>query len=247
MLADRQRALRDWVLAGDGSVAAHLAPGLPAARLAVYRNTVLGSLAAVLAAAHPTARRLAGADAFDAAARRFAAASPPRQPALWAYGAGFADRLAGLVPGAPPWLADVARLDWAMHEALFAADAEPLDPQRLAAVPADRAAGLRLVPHPSVRLVRSPWPVHALWRGTDAGIPERHPEAVLVGRPAEEVLCARLAPADGAVAAALLAGATLAEAAAVRGGDPQAVLALLLRNALVAGYALGVPPHGGTP
>ncbi|MGA1858266.1 DNA-binding domain-containing protein [Azospirillum sp. 11R-A] len=257
-LAGFQRDFAAYLLRGDPAVAGALRPDLPAGRLAVYRNTVMGSLAAVLGHAHPTLRRVLGAQSgeqpFTMLACRFAAEAPPRLPMLWSYGAGFADWLADLEPAAeiPAWAPDLARLDWAMHEALFAADAEPLDLARLAAIPPDQAGSLRLAPHPSLRLVRSGWNIHALWKDA-AATPAPLPEAVLIGRvPGDgddcgegEVRCTRLTAADGALAAGLLAGATLDEATAdeaAAGADLQSLLALLLQNRLLAGFALDRPP-----
>lgn len=242
MLAELQQAMTGFLLDDDRSVAGLLRSDLPSVRLAVYRNNVLGSLAEVLAQAYPTVHGLLGVDGFMVEARGYAAAFPPCRPMLWAYGAGFPAWLEERPRTAEsPWLPDVARLDRAMHEALFASDAEPLDPGRLAAVPPERAGALRLMPHPSVRLVRSAWPLHAIWKGTAPTGPA--PEAVLVGRVDGEVLCARLDEADGAAADALLASRRLDEVAAT-GGDLQAVLGLLLQNRLLAGFALGPAPAG---
>ncbi|GLR82635.1 putative DNA-binding domain-containing protein (plasmid) [Azospirillum oryzae] len=263
-LAGLQRDFAAFLLRGDPAVAGALRPDLPAGRLAVYRNTVMGSLAAVLGHAHPTLCRALGEERFTALACRFAAEAPPRLPMLWSYGAGFADWLDGLdaADGGHPWAPDLARLDWAMHEALFAADAEPLDLARLAAIPPEQAGSLRLVPHPSLRLVRSAWNIHALWKDGGA-VPVPEPEAVLVGRspvdedvdatgcaPGGEVRCARLTAADGALACRLLAGATLDEAAgdeASADADLQSLLALLLQNRLLAGFALDRPPSSTRP
>ncbi|QCG90416.1 DNA-binding domain-containing protein [Azospirillum sp. TSH100] len=261
-LAELQRNFAAYLLRGDPAVAGALRPDLPAGRLAVYRNTVMGSLAAILGHAHPTLRRVLGArlgeQPFTTLACRFVAEAPPRLPMLWSYGAGFADWLADLEPpdDIPPWAPDLARLDWAMHEALFAADAEPLDLARLAAIPPEQAGSLRLAPHPSLWLVRSDWNIHALWKDIDA-TPAPLPEAVLIGRvpgngngdgdecAGGEVRCTRLTAADGALAARLLAGATLDEAAgdeAAAGADLQSLLALLLQNRLLAGFALDRSP-----
>lgn len=262
-LATLQRDFTAFLLRDDPAIAGALRPDLPAARLALYRNTVVGSLAGVLGNAHPAARRAVGCDRFATLAARFVVENPPRQPMLWSYGGGFGDWLGdrlgegpeeGRAEGIPPWLPDLARLDWAMHEALFAADAEPLDPGRLAAVPPERAGALRLMPHPSVRLLRSDWNVHALWRD-EAAVARTEPEAVLVGRTDGEVRCARLSAGDGALAAQLLSGATLDEALAEAdeeaageetGTGLQSLLALLLHNRLLAGFALdhGSPDAG---
>ncbi|WP_049976279.1 DNA-binding domain-containing protein [Azospirillum sp. B506] len=269
-LAKLQSGFAAYLLRGDPAVAGALRPDLPAGRLTVYRNTVMGSLATVLGHAHPTLHRVLGGQRFTMLACRFAAEAPPRLPMLWSYGAGFADWLAAadlaaseLTIEIPPWAPDLARLDWAMHEALFAADAEPLDLARLAAIPLEQAGSLRLAPHPSLRLVRSGWTIHALWKDGDT-VPAPLPEAVLIGRSPDdggdgtvggEVRCIRLTAADGALAATLLSGATLDEAVGsliagdetagaetVAGADLQSLLALLLQNRLLAGFALDRPP-----
>lgn len=244
MLADLQRDFATFLLTGADAVAARLRPDLPTARLTVYRNTVAGSLVAVLGQAYPTVRRAIGEAAFAPLAARYATRNPPRLPMLWCYGDSFAEWLESDA-ALPPWLPDLARLDRAMHEALFAQDAEPLDPTRLAAVPPERVGTLRLMPHPAVRLVRSSWSVHDSWK--TGAEPSPAPEAVLVGRRDGEVLCARLDPADGDLAAALLAGRTLdraAESSGESGGDLQGLLARLLLNRLIVGYAFDAA--GGT-
>lgn len=248
MLADAQRGFAAHLLHGVAGIEGTLRPGLPAARLSVYRNTVMGSLAAVLGQAYPTLRRALGAERFTALACRFATAHPPDRPMLWCYGGGLPGWLEEAGDALPLWAPDLARLDRAMQEALFAADADPLDPARLAAIPPERVDTLRLVLHPSVRLILAGWSVHALWKDPDAQ-PRSEPEAVLVGRTDGEVRCARLDPPEGALAAALITGGTLADAAAEGeregGGDLQAMLLRLLHNRLVVGYALDTGPMEG--
>src|SRR5262249_14043270 len=81
------------------------------------------------------------------------------------YGATFPDFLARFEPCRHlAWLPDVARLEWAMNAALYAADAEPLTVDALRARPAGTLETARLTLHPSVTLLESPWPVDAVWR-----------------------------------------------------------------------------------
>jgi len=106
-------------------------------RLAVYRNNVRHALVSVLEAAFPVVRQLIGAECFTAAMLAFVARHPPGQPVLYGYGDRLPAFLAEFSPLAQPlpWLSDIARLEWARNEALFAAEEEPLTPARLAAVP----------------------------------------------------------------------------------------------------------------
>ena len=68
-----------------------------------------------------------------------------------------------------PYLADLAALEWSILEAFDAPDAAPLAAAALAAVPQQRWADLRFTLTPSLRLLDVGWPVHEIWRQTQAG------------------------------------------------------------------------------
>lgn len=237
---DVARALivRDDAAAGLHVVADGLAP---AARLAVYRNTVIASLTTALRLSYPTVHRLVGADFFQSAAQLFLAAQPPHGAYLDNYDPAFADFLAGFAPAAAiPYLAGVAQLDWAVNRALHAPDTESLDPARLAAVAEADEPHLRFVPHPSVGLVRAEHPVDAIWRAVlaqdDAAMAaielDAGPVFLLVCRTAGGPTIARLAPAAWRFTASLCAGRTLEDAIATAG---QVDTATLLAGHLIDG------------
>jgi hypothetical protein len=220
-LAEWQRRMRRTLLEGrsDPELLALLAdpPEQRERRLAVYRNNVRHALSSVLEAAFPVVRQLIGAECFTATALAFVVEHPPRRPALYEYGGDFPAFLGRFRPLAElPWLADVARLEWARNEALFAAEREPLTPARLAAVPPAELPHLRLAPQPSARWLESPWPIHAIWGAHQpAGGPL---EAVDLER-AETVLVWRQ---HGAVRQRLLTGGELALLAAFAAQQPLA-------------------------
>lgn len=226
-------------------------------RFAVYRNNVVVSLIDALAARFPVVAALVGAEFFRAAAGVFVRAAPPETPLLYAYGDGFADFLAGFAPAADiAYLADVARLEWAIGAAGTAADAAPLGRAALAGLSADAVAALRLDPHPSVRLVTSPWPILALWRAHQPGaaMPAIWPEggeSVLVLRdPTDRIVTVALDPGAARCLAGLLDGAafgvaaTLALAEAAPGApcfDPGSFLLSLIDLDAVIGVTPGDP------
>ncbi len=189
-------------------------------RFAVYRNNVASSLIDCLAESYPAVQRLLGEDYFRETARVYAAQRLPRSPVMLEYGGGFPAFLEQFEPLADlPYLADVARIERAWLEAYHAAEAAPIDPATLAGVPADSAGDLCLTLHPSVRLVRSPFPALSIWHMNiaDAEVQpidlEAGGEDVLVARPEAEVQV-RALPAGGAVfLAALVNGETLCQAA----------------------------------
>jgi len=239
-------------VAGEGASGeafeAHLAgePALALRRLAVYRRAIEANRRGALRAAYPVVARLVGDGFFDEAARLFGRQSPPVEADLNRYGAGFPAFLAGHAPAAGlPWLADVARLEWAWHESLMAADAPALDFAALARVPEAGQPGLRFEFHPSVRLVRSSWSVLAIWEANQPGrdgAPEREDGAddVLVWREDQRVRLALLAPDEAGVVLRLMQGADLEEAAAAaQDGSFAAALGRLASGGLLAGFSPG--------
>ena len=248
-----QNRFRAAVLGGDDRpLAALLAPGLNPAipmarRIAVHRNTYFGSLTEALAAAYPVTEKLTGAAFFALAARAFIDANPPAKPDLAAYGGGFGDFLDAFPPAASvPYLGDVARLEWALVEATFAAEADPLDPAAFAQVPPNQVAGLVFTFHPSARLIRCRWAAHSVWlahRGDPPAPvdPAAGPDAVLLVRPADRMLTERLSQGEAALIAALTTGENLGDAAtAALGEEPgldlSAALARLLRAGAIIAF-----------
>ena len=167
-LRELQHAVRLSLVERDDSVAARyiVDDGLAAERrLSVYRNTFASNLANALRLSYPAVRRLVGDEFFEGAATIFMHERPPVSAYLDEYGAQFAEFLARFPPAASlAYLADVARLEWAVNRALHAPDAEPLDVTRLAALEQNDHDHVRFVPHPSVSLVSANYPVDAIWR-----------------------------------------------------------------------------------
>lgn len=211
----------------------------------IHRRNVLENLHNALASTHPVVKRLVGDAFFREAAERFARAFPSTSGDLHEFGGAFASFLAGYpFASGLPYLPDVARLEWAVHESSHAADAPAFDYASLARVPPERYAGLRFALHPCVRLLRSPYPVLAIWdanqEGRD-GTPERSAgeQRVLVHR---EGLAARLTPldeSDAAFLAGLERGASLEEAGEALGDAAGAYLADALARFAAAGVIAG--------
>lgn len=224
----------------------------PAVRFAVYRNNVVHSLVAVLADTFPVVQQLVGDEFFGAMARPYVVDHPPTSPLMHRYGAGLPAWIADFEPAtALPYLSDIARLEWARLCAFHAADAEPIPVPAIAALiqAPERLAGVALVLHPSLAIVRSAHPIVSLWAAHQLGDAERdarlsqvamhRAEAALVFRDAaDDALVIGLPDADAALAAAITTGAPLGAAQAAH---PQAdlvrVLSLLLQRGLVAGVA----------
>lgn len=215
--------------------------GRPAARrFDIYRNNVASSLTDVLVAAFPAVVRLVGDAFFRAMALEFLRAHHPRTRILMLYGAEFPAFLQSFPPVAHlGYLPDVARLEQALREAYHAADAGPVDGATLAALPADRLMQTRLILQPALRLIRSPWPVHSIWRATleNGASPEMAAQDVLVTRRGFDVAPHLLPRGGGAFMTALLAGETFESAlnSVDEEFDLQQVFGMLLTAGAIVG------------
>jgi hypothetical protein len=209
-------------------------------RFSVYRNNVASSLTRVLEAAFPTVRKLVGDEFFGAMAVVFLRAHPPRLPMLMLYGGDFPAWLESFPPVAHlGYLPDVARLDQGMRESYHAADSDPLPEAEFQRLLGEDISGLRLDLAPSVRLIRSRWPVQAIWAANHEAGPPPRPGAqdVLVLRPEFDPRPHVLPAGGGDFVAALLSGATLGESLdrVTEAVDLTAVLGLLISNRAILG------------
>lgn len=236
-LAERQQAFLDAVLGSDEGA---LDPGQ-----AVYRRTILATWRGALAGQFPVVERLVGPAFFGEAARRYGLAHPSVSGNLHDYGARFASFLASHGPAQSlAYLPDVARLEWALHEAFHAPHAPPFDRDALAAVAPEDYPDLRFRLDPAVRLVGSPHPVLALWEAnqpTRDGTPDatEGPARVLVFRDAEVAWPEALESDAFSFLEACNRGETL-EAIAGRLQTPETLPALLQRfvaSGVIAGFA----------
>jgi len=141
-----------------------------AARLGIYRHHVFESLGTALAATFPTVQALVGADFFRRLARDFVALSLPAQPVLAEYGAGLPAFIAGYEPaGGLPYLADIARLDWALNLAFHAPEGRRLAGADLAAIASESLPSMSLALSAGAALLRSRYPLDRIWQASQPG------------------------------------------------------------------------------
>jgi hypothetical protein len=194
----------------DGFVAAE--------RLRIYRNTCRSTLIEALRMTYPAVERLVGRDFFDMTAARYAGTHPPQSGYLNEYGGEFPECLAAFGPASQlPYLAGVARFEWALGVAANAADAPILDPLALAAVDPQDHAALRFEPHPSVSLLSLAYPADqiadAVLAGDEAAMAQvdlsSGPVRLVVHRGPDGVAAERLEPGAYEFVSRLCAGEAL--------------------------------------
>jgi len=229
-----------------------MSPGglAPPLRFDVYRNNMHSSLVRALGEAYPAVQRLVGETFFQAMAAEFVRKELPASPLLLEYGESFPDFVDAFEPVAGlPYLGDVARLEWARQCAYHAEEAEPLDPQRLAAIEPLRLGALRFLVHPSLHICTSRFPVLDIWttnardaevRGIDL---DTGGQQVLIVRPHAQVTETRLQADDARFLRSIVDGRTLDESAQIAiadeaGFDLAASLQLLLQLGVLVDFRL---------
>lgn len=217
--------------------------GLPAGRrFNVYRNNVAVSLTEALEIGFPAVRSLIGMENFKKVSGLFLRQTPPSAPMMMLYGKEFPSFLDTFAPLSHlRYLGDVARLEQAQREAYHAADARAVAPETLAQLPPDALAQSRFRLAPAIRIVRSPWPIHDIWRfATTEGAPKpaAQPQDVLVTRPEYDPELYVLPQGGAAFVVALMAGRILADACDAGTSDAEAfdlsaMLGLLLQGSAI--------------
>ncbi len=187
-------------------------------RLAAYTGGYPARIEESLTDAFPAVRHLAGAGRFCELARRYLPQLPEDCYNLNAIGRGFPDQLAGdPVAEDLAFLADLARLEWAVWEAFHGPQPVPFDPAPLAAWSAEQWQRARIAFQAGVRLLRSDWPVRELWEARNTPLEQidivlqGRSDAVLVYRQQLQVRCQSLDDRQAVALSALIDGATLGQ------------------------------------
>lgn len=133
--------------------------------LRIYQQSAEGGIYSTLAAIYPVCLRLVGQQCFAGLARAYWRQHPQRRANLHDYGR----HLGQVIERSPlqasvPYLADVARLEWAIFYARQAPISQVLTLEALAQQSTEQQASTLLPLRPHHALLYSPYPVHAIWR-----------------------------------------------------------------------------------
>jgi len=152
---------------GEPDAARMLTPGprlTSAERLQIYRDGYRGRLVECLADDYPAVHYLLGEAAFEALAHDYIEEHPSRSPNLNAFGRSMSSFLAEHGGPVGPFAADLARLEWAIVEAIHAAPSPPLTLERLEHMTPEQWAGATLAPAASVRVLCLAHPANAYFQ-----------------------------------------------------------------------------------
>ena len=221
-----QDLFTEALLAPDAAVPVGLSDpeGRPAGRrFDVYRNNVAVSLTEALETAFPVVRKLLGEANFRTLAGVYLRQHPPRSPLMMFYGEDMPAFLEGFPPVATlGYLPDIARLELGLRRAYHAADAAAIDPARLQELAPEALMAARFRVAPAVQVIRSPWPIHAIWLyNMEPGAPKPAAvaEDVLIHRAAFDPGLTPLGPGAAAFILSLQDGNSLGDAVAAAGAE----------------------------
>lgn len=220
-LSETQAAFREAVTGTppESLLARLRAPADPLLRLDIYRRHHRESFRRHLRGRYPTLEWLLGTERLTELADVTLRLSPPRAPCLAEYGRELVDILHSDAPDLPPYIADVATLDWHLGCLSVAADAVPIGLDALATVDPVHLAQLSLTLQPGLAYVASAWPVDDLFHLRHHGnapeqlsFPQRPTHLELKGARGRFAI-RRLEPGAFAFRSRLASGAALANAA----------------------------------
>ncbi len=139
-------------------------------RIGLYRGNVHANRHGALASAYPVLHKIVGDAYFDALARAYAHVPPSRSGDL----NGFGDSLPAFVEDYErdprfAYLGDVARLEWALHRAHYAADAPVFSAQAWIEFGSERLLDACMQVHPACAVIASPHAIVDIWTAHQPG------------------------------------------------------------------------------
>lgn len=225
---------------------------LPASeRIEVYRTGYFARLVECLADDYPAVADALGPSMFRAACLAFIDVHPPTSASLNFYGAPFAAFCATWPAPLAACVSELARLEWAVVEAIRADADAVLDPAELGVLAEADWARARLVPSPALRVLHVTYPVHrhysAFLEGESPPLPDVEPATVAVCRRGDVVRRLDVAAPFATLLADLTGGVPLARAleafaSAGAGDDSSSPVALqrVLREWVASGLFAAV-------
>ena len=186
-------------------------------RVDLYRSSIHANRRTALTSAYPVLLALVGEDYFAALSAAYGETHPSQSGDLNRFGAAL-PAFIETYEQAPRfrYFADLARLEWSLHLAYFAADANVLTPAEWAVILPEDLLEAKLAVHPACALISSRYAIADIWAAHQPGgsFPANFesPTHVLVVRPQWQPQILVQCAAAHAAFDALQRGTTLNEA-----------------------------------
>ncbi|MGE8488208.1 MAG: putative DNA-binding domain-containing protein [Paraburkholderia nemoris] len=139
-------------------------------RVDLYRSSIRANRRTALASAYPVLLALVGEAYFDALTLAYGEAHPSQSGDLNRFGAAL-PAFVETYEQAPRfrYFADLARLEWSLHLAYFAADANVLTQAEWAAIRPEVLLEAKLAVHPACALISSRYAIADIWTAHQPG------------------------------------------------------------------------------
>jgi len=143
------------------------------AQLNIYKGSVFGNLTQALADIYPVVLRCVGERFFNGMCSRYIQQHPSVSASLDDYGDSFPNFLSAFEPLKQfDYLPDVARLEWYWHRAFHARDEPVLEASVLQSINPENYERVLLQLTDSLTVLRSDYPLLAIWRANQDGASE---------------------------------------------------------------------------
>ncbi len=215
------------------------------ARVDIYRNNVLGALKNALSDVYPVCEALVGIDYFNQLTTLHVQQHPSSRRNLDFYGEDFPLTLKELIKDRDElqelaYLADVAQLEWLLHQSYFAPNRTQFDVERFGQLSAEQQMKVKFKLSDDIGLMSTPYPVYDIWHshqqeGVSFKYKEQEHNYMLVQR---EQWQSHSQLIDGSLYDLLVAidqGTELLELTPYLDKSPQDI-ASLIQQGIVAGY-----------
>jgi len=185
-------------------------------RLSIYHDSYRARLVECLADDYPALKYALGEERFEMLAREYIAEHPSRSATLNAYGQHLATFCRRAFLENTAFIAELARLEWSLVEAVHAESPKPLTLESLEGLSPDRFALARFVPNAALRVLHFEYPVNDYYRAFREDLAPSVPQAsachVAVYRRDLTLWRRDLTPPAARLLEALAAGETLTAA-----------------------------------
>lgn len=137
--------------------------------LGIYQNNTQQSLMALMEQTFPVCAKLVGETCFNSLAHDYVAANPSQDQAIEYYGQYFAAAISAATDHNSSlrkvmYLSDMARVEWQINRAYFAANKLEFDFNLFADIAASQRTQIRFMMAPGVAVVKLHWPIVRLWQ-----------------------------------------------------------------------------------
>ncbi|MFZ5892975.1 MAG: DNA-binding domain-containing protein [Myxococcota bacterium] len=165
--AGMQQAAAQLTITNEEQLSRLVKPGprlTSSERLDIYRQSYGARLVECLRDDYPALAYALGDEPFEALARAYIEARPSRSPSLNYFGRGLAEFCAAREGSAQAFVVELARLEWALVEAIHAPANKAISEQQLARIQPEQWQHAIFSPSPALQLFHFAHPINAFYQ-----------------------------------------------------------------------------------